>query len=426
MQSFIQKLARGMRSFFNARRLRDYPRLMLAAFVIVAAINLVFHDHWQGRVHGIIGFDFMAFYSSGLLYWNNTQNLYNFEAIAQVEQTLIAPTSLAGGVNIFSYPPYVAMVCGGLTLIPYTWAWAISSLLSLLAILISATWIANKIIPKSLYTAGLNTSQLFVVTLSFFPTYIGLVNGQNHAITLLLLTGIVLFSVQEKWELAGAMAGLLIYKPQFVIAFLVIWLVWRKYRALIPFVAVAGIWAGLVLVTKGIAPYLDYLATLPQLFMMPFGVARSVEITIPALIGTLLGPNAASAIRALTLVLTAAASIGLGWLAWRYRQQPMAQASPIFALAVLFPILVSPHALIYDLIILVLVLALWAYTHISPKIFWSAVFIYPAVFVLPLLSQAAGISLLALLPLWILVAILFDLPKLHSPKAQEETRNNHA
>ena len=420
MQSFIQKLAQGLRSFFNARRLRDYPRLMLTAFVIVAAINLIFHDHWQGKVHGIIGFDFMAFYSSGLLYWNNTQSLYDFEAIAQVEQNLIAPTSLAGGVNIFSYPPYVAMVCGVLTLVPYTWAWALLSILSLLAVLISAAWIANYLIPKSLYTAGLNAGQFFVVTLSFFPTYIGLINGQNHAITLLLLTGIVLFCMQEKWELAGTMAGLLIYKPQFVIAFLVIWLVWRRYRALIPFVAVSAVWTGLVLVTKGIAPYLDYLTTLPQLFMMPFGVARSVEITIPALIGTLLGPDAASIIRAFTLVLTATASIGLGWLAWRYRQQPIAQASPIFALAVLFPILVSPHALIYDLIILVLVLALWARTHISSKIFWSAVFIYPAVFVLPLLSQAAGVSLLALLPLWVLVAILLDLPKLHPIKALEE------
>lgn len=393
---------------------------MLAALAIVAAANLLLHEHWEGGIHGIIGFDFMAFYSSGKLYWNQPQDLYNFEAIADIEQALIAPTSLGGGVNIFAYPPYVAMVCGALTLIPYPWAMALWGVFSLLSIFISANWITKYLLPSQLTTMGINAGQFFIITLAFFPSYIGLINGQNHAITLLLLTGIVIFSMQEKWELAGSMAGLLIYKPQFVIGFLIVWILWRKYRAIIPFLAISIVWATLALATKGLDPYLDYLNTLPQLFMMPFGVARRTEITLPALIATLLGPDATSPIRIITFGLTIAASLALAILAWKFRNHQVTQTSPVFAVAILYPILISPHALIYDLIVLVLVFALWARTNLSSKILWSAVCVYLTVFFLPPISQIVGISLLALIPTWVLVGILTDLVKKQEPLTSQQ------
>jgi hypothetical protein len=314
-------------TWLNPRRLRDYPRLILIALLIVALANLLLRQGWQGGVHGIIGFDFMAFYSSGLLYWNDISHLYDFATLNQVQQQLIAPVSLNGGANIFSYPPYVALACSLFTLLPYAWSFIVWIGLSLLGIIKAVRWMTHMLLPDQLHAAGLDSFQLSIITLSFFPTYIGLQNGQNQAFTLFLVTGVIVFARQKRWLQAGVLAGLLIYKPQFVVGFLILWLAQGHWRALFAFGAVAATWGGLVLLTRGIEPYLAYLNTIPDLLLMPYGVALDVEITPSAFIATLLGLANFPITTFLTQLLLAAASIGLGWYAYRVLQQPVEAGS---------------------------------------------------------------------------------------------------
>jgi hypothetical protein len=143
--------------------------------------------------------------------------------------------------------------------------------LSLLAIYIASRWLSNRLLPVELRLAGLTPNQMLVILLSFFPVVLGLQNGQNHGFTLLLVTGIILYTIEKKPILAGLMAGCLIYKPQFVIGFLILWLIWKEYRALLAAGLVAVIWAGTVLVQVGIDPYIAYFNQLQNLFLLPYG-----------------------------------------------------------------------------------------------------------------------------------------------------------
>jgi hypothetical protein len=217
-------------SFLNRKRLLVYPRLFLIALGIVALLNLVLRDGWDGGIRGIFGFDFLVFYSSGVLYRQDIDQLYDIDRIAQLEESLIAPTSLQGGVNINSYPPYVALLTSAFTGMPFLWAFLLWTALSLLAIFITSRWLGNRLLLPGIKMAGLTSNQLLVILLSFFPLVLGLQNGQNHAFTLFLVTGILIFTIEKKPVPAGLMAGCLIYKPQFVLGFLIVWLIWKEAR----------------------------------------------------------------------------------------------------------------------------------------------------------------------------------------------------
>lgn len=391
--------------FLTPPRLRDYPRLILAAFSVVAVLNLLLRQGWEGGIYGIIGFDFLAFYSSGLLYWKDASSLYDFDTLARLQQALIAPTSLGGGVNIFSYPPYVALTFSLFNFLPLGWGYALWTGLSLLAVGISARWMAYHIVPETLRQNGLTWGQLTVLILAFFPTLFGLQNGQNQSITLLLLTGMVIFSIQRRWSLAGLLAGLLIYKPQFVLGFLILWLAWRQYRPLVSFAAIAAAWAGLAFLISGPKPYLRYLETIPQLLTMPFGVARGLEVSLPALAATILGPQRLNWITLLTQALLLAGTLALGWIGWRLQKRPQHDETPAYIAAVLYPFLVSPHALIYDLILVALILVLWTRFGPCEDLLLGAILLYLVVYVLLPLAQYTQVALLSLIPIGLALAL---------------------
>jgi len=176
------------------------------------------------------------------------------------------------GWEYISSPPYVAAVYSLFTLLPYSWAFFVWTIVSLMLIIIAVYWINKYLIREELLRAGLTHRQLLIVVLSFFPVVFGLNLGQNHALTFFLLTGIVIFSLTERWYLAGVFAGLLAYKPQFVIGFLILWVVWRQYKALAAFLLVVALWLLPVIVHYGFEPFLAYLNALPSLILLPYGV----------------------------------------------------------------------------------------------------------------------------------------------------------
>src|SRR4030065_2496834 len=101
----------------NAKRLRDYPRLMFITVWTILALNLLFRHGWLGALNQIIGSDFITLYAAGLAYRTDLAHLFDFTSQALPPQSLIHPTELLG-VNPFISPPYVAMVYSLFTYIP--------------------------------------------------------------------------------------------------------------------------------------------------------------------------------------------------------------------------------------------------------------------------------------------------------------------
>jgi hypothetical protein len=383
--------------FLNSRRLRDYPRLIAIAIWGVMIFNAIFGEGWYGKFGRITSYDFLTLYSAGYLYRTDIAHLYDISSMADTEQSIFHPSSLQGGVNLFSSPPYVAMLYSPFTLLPYGWAFAIWLVLSLVFALSAALVMQRGLAPAYLKTAALSPVQMAVLTLSFFPMLIGIFLGQNNSLTLLLMAAGLFFMLSQRPGWAGIMLGLLVYKPHYVIGLLLIWLVWKQWRALAGFCLTALVIAGGVLLTYGASPYIDYLQYSGTLMYLPLG-ASGMETTLFALVASLLPKTAIPSLSILNLGFVILMACFLGWLAYWTRKTGIAQ-DLVIGLGVLFPFFTAPHTLHYDLVLLIPVLLLWSRYERSSTVLWASIVIYLGAFLLPAISRPLDVGLLALLPL---------------------------
>jgi hypothetical protein len=284
-------------------------------------------------------------------------------------------------------------------------AWTI---LIVLCAALAVYWMRRDLAPASLINAGLSYFQLLILTLSFFPFIEGLQVGQNHGLTLLLITGILAFSIKERGWAAGVCAGLLLYKPHFAAGFVLLWLVWKNYRALAGFTLVALGWAGAVFVQHGLAPFLNYVEQVPSLMQMIYmdGFGAYLEVTPYGLLTSLLPQSAWRVIIIIIQVILALMSLLLLWYAWKVRKNSPEERLPAMILAILYPLLAAPHALLHDLIILIPAFILWARLSPSRCRLYLAVGVYLAAFLLPPLAYYSGAALLAFIPVGLLGVFL--------------------
>jgi hypothetical protein len=269
--------------------------------------------------------------------------------------------------------------------------------------------------PEWLKNKGLTGIQLLIIVISSFAFIDGAQAGQNHALTLLLITGIIIATIREKWILAGVLAGFLLYKPQFTIGFLILWLVWKQYKAIASFAIIALIWGGYVLVIHGIEPYLAYLDFSDTLMLLPFakdGFPVSVMATPYALLATLIPIGGIQILQTIYVVLLIVASIALGLYAYTVRDNPDRNYALILAL--LFPLLLMPHTLVYDLLILIPAFLLLTVEDVKDKkLLWLAIASYMGVLLLPLIGYFNKLALPALIPILFFVYLIQQLRRVN-------------
>lgn len=279
-------------------------------------------------------------------------------------------------------------------------------MLALLFVAVAVHLAVRHLSPPWLVRAGLTRSRLLILVLSSFPFVEGFQAGQNHTLTLLLVTGICAATLAGRWYTAGILAGFLLYKPQFVLGFLILWFVWRRYRALMSFASIASVWAGAVGLSKGFNPYRSYLAVIDQISRLPYaeGWPAYLMATRYGLLTTLLPQDLLPVIRLFTQILTLAIGAGFVWFAYRRRNTPSADRRPALALALLYPLLATPYALLHDLLILFpAFLLLSTRQSDSTHLLHAAIATYFGVFLLPLAAYRSGVALLAFVPIGLLV-----------------------
>jgi hypothetical protein len=377
---------------------------MFIATWTILALNLFFRQGWLGLLKQIIGSDFITLYAAGLVQRTDPTNLYNFINQATIQQALIKPTTLPG-LNPYISPPYVASVYSLFSYLPLPLAMIIWSLLSLLISIVSIR-LLHYILPESI-KEKLGYWQLLIIVLSFFPFIEGFQVGQNHTLSLLLITSVILFTLSEHWFLAGTMAGLMIYKPQLVIGLLLIWIIWRKYKALAAFTIVSIIWVGSYIFLNGILPIQNYLKISQDLALLPFipGFPGYLLLTIYGLSSTIFPIEALPATRLITLLISVFITFGLGWLAYRLRNKPILSRTPALVLAIIVPLVITPYALLHDLVILIPGFIVWARYSESRNLLYTAIIIYLGGLVLTFLASMTKIALVSLLPISLIVLI---------------------
>jgi hypothetical protein len=270
-----------------------------------------------------------------------------------------------------------------------------------LAGFIAACYLLDRwVVPPALKAAGLTSLRLGLAVASSYCFLTGLQSGQNHTLTMLLASGVAAAWMRKRWFLAGVLTGALIYKPHLVSGFLILWLARREFRALLGFAAVAAVWAGLSLWVDGLPLYREYMALSGALLRLPlvkgdFPVAAMA--TPYALLASLVPPGGMGIMVRIYLLLVGLTAAGLGWAAIRWRDSERWGLVSAF----LYPICMMPHALIYDLLMLVPALVLMACDGWENRVLVLTVGCWLGSFLLPLVGYAFQIALPGILPVGI-------------------------
>jgi len=332
--------------------------------------------------------------------------IYDYETQSTTQQELVAPTALPG-YNPYMNPPFVAPLYSLLTFLPLNWSMVIWTLLAIISVFLSVYWLYR--IYSSFQRAPiLPYGQLIIITLSFFPFIEGLQAGQNHWLTLLLVTGIIYAMFKERWYLAGALAGILIYKPQLVLGFIIIWLIWRNFKALLSFGLVAVAWAGLFMLTNGYDLYRIYLQ-LSQVFIgLPYiaGFPNYLLVTFYGFLTSIFPQNTQPILYALSQILFVVYACGLLWLAFKSRKLGMVERIPVIVAALIFPLLATPYALLHDLLILIPAFVLWSIYSDSRNLLYGSITFYLGTFFLTFIGALTKIAWVALLVIGLFTATI--------------------
>jgi len=379
---------------------------MLFTTWLILAINLLLHQGWIGAFGQVIGGDFIMFYSTGLIYRSNPAMIYDYDTQVSTQQGLVTPTVLPG-YNPYMNPPFVAPLFSLFSYLSLNWALVIWTFLAIISVFLSVYWL-YKLSTSYQQNSKLPYGQLVIITLSFFPFIEGLQAGQNNWLTLLLVSGIIYAMFRQKWYLAGILAGILIYKPQFVLGFIIIWLIWKNFKAILSFSLVAMGWMGLFALSNGLDLYRMYFQ-LSQAFMgLPYiaGFPKYVMVTFYGFLTSIFPQSTQPVLSALSQALFVLYACGLAWLAYRYRKLVMIERIPVIVAVLILPLLATPYALLHDMVILIPIFVLWGIYSNSRNFLYTSVIIYLGAFFLTLLGALTKIAWVSILIIGLFIAVI--------------------
>ena len=326
-----------------------WPRIAGAVLLALAlsVVLVVLTADGPDAVSGGLGGDYPSFYAAGDIVLHDAglapDDFYDpdtqFEA-----QAPVLPSDEDGHLY-FGYPAFFVAPFVPLAALDFRWSYLVDVVLMTAA----AVGALHLLKPCSRVVRE-HWIETLAVALTFFPLFRGISGGQNTAVSLLLVAWIWRSLHDEREIPAGIAAGLLLFKPPLALPFLGVFLLARRYRAVL-----AGTGTAVVLYLVGAAltgpswpsawvdavRYLDRVDT-------PFNVQNFVSL-----------PGAAEAIFGIDSGVAAAAGFGLGAIVaiavvWPWLRG-IGDVGPRVAMTAAGALLISPHALYYDAGLLVLV-----------------------------------------------------------------------
>ncbi len=329
-----------------------------------------------------VGGDFPPFWTaSSLALQGHPAAVYDHRKLDAAEKEVLRDKD--PGYQPFVYPPMFLVIVLPLALLPYNGALTAWTLVGL-TVYLTVMW---KIAPRR---------DALWLALAFPGALVTILDGQNGLVTVALFGGGLLLLERRPW-VAGALFGLLCYKPQFGILLPLAFVAARQWRAAIGAALVVAAFAGLSATLFGVETWRAFLdgiplATRSMLVQGDVGFGKIQSIFGAA---RLWGASVAVSYAMQTVVSVLAAGAVLWvWL------KPCGYPVKAAALAT-GTLLVTPYLLDYDLVLLALPIAWlsWDAVH-STFLPWEKSLLF-FVWLFPLFARV--LSLLAHLPLTPLV-----------------------
>ena len=308
------------------------------AWLLLASYYLSGHDHmdWQGHA---LGRDFVNVFTAGrLIAEGRTLEIFTPKSFLIEAKRLFDPRL---PMHFWSYPPPGLLLAAPLGLLPYfpgLWAWTLAGL--------AALWPALRAFFRQ---AGGAVSATGLALLAFASpatsTNIGL--GQNGAFTAALLMG-GLAMLETRPYAAGALLGLLVFKPQIAILLPIMVLAGGRWKTMTGGAASA---VALILVATllyGVESWrLWFTDTLQMQSAMLSRGRGPFQWMMPS---AFMGARILGLSYVQSLWVQAPFTLAGGWMVWRAWRTPLAAPLVRAAILCIATFVASPQAFNYDLI----------------------------------------------------------------------------
>lgn len=216
----------------SSRFRRRLARLFIAGMFW---LNMLFFIHTrEGIKRGYP--DFTVFYTAGTILREGLgRQLYDSQLQYEVQQRFAGHIAFRHGPLPYIHPPFEAAIFVPLTRLPYPQAFAAWDLLNVVALLGVGLLLRRSVgaldsIPPWKFALG---------SIAFFPVFACLLQGQDSILLLLFCT--LGFNALKKDAdvLAGCWFGLGVFKFQFIVPIILLFIIWKRRRVALGFGAVA-------------------------------------------------------------------------------------------------------------------------------------------------------------------------------------------
>ena len=325
--------------FLTPSRIKWYSRSILFTLG-VSFLIAVFGGKDVSTLSGRLGGDYPAFYGAGrIIAEGDWKNLYSVPQQIEVQKALFVNGDT--GLLPFSYPPFVALAYYPLSLVSYRISFLIHTLLMVGALILTIQLIRP-------FNAAIDRYHLsaLVLALSFYPLFRAVFGGQNTAFLLLLTVGSWrAVSARREW-CGGLVLGLLLFKPQFGIPLIGLYVLSGRWR-----VGLASVLTAVILYTLSswvsgplwVVPWAKFTWWFSQ---VDAGVNSTNSISWLGFLEAIWGTNSQAAlILGWGMILLTALGLALLWIIRGRRANLTALLSITMPALVLLP----PHVMYYDM-----------------------------------------------------------------------------
>jgi hypothetical protein len=292
--------------------------------------------------------DFTIYYSAGQIVRQGLgHQLYDDQTQFRVQQEFAKEVSIRQGPLPFNHPAYEALFFAPFTYFSYPAAFALWDLVNLV-MLAALPFLLRPHLPK---LQSYSWSLWMLAMMAFAPIFFALLQGQD-AILLLFLYALAFVSLKNHHDIwTGGWLALGSFKFHLVVPFVLLLLVQGKKKVLFGFVAGASVLAVLSFAVVGrdaMMSYPNYALHLEA--TEGGGISPSAMPNLRGLLDTLLAPNPHLA--TVVLILSLGAILFTAWQC--YGNEKFNLFDLKFSLAAFSTVLVSYHAMDYDLSLLML------------------------------------------------------------------------
>jgi hypothetical protein len=321
-------------SLLTAKRVKAYCVLLISVNSLMIGLSFA-RDQPLSLSGAPFGGDFIEFYTAGLILNNyGSHRLYDFQLQDDLTHEFLPGFSLP-----YVTPPYVAIVFSPLACLPFRLAYLTWILISI-GLYLAAIGLALRleVLPRAM---------TFLVCLAFPPFFmLVLAGGQISAIGCFIFASWLYLMKTDRKLMAGAVLGLLLYKPTLAVFLVPALLVGRQFRTLIGFAIVSSALIILSIWMVGGGGLIRYLAILREFnSVVGFGYTRApMLVDLAAFVRQLFHLD----IRYLSVLL----ALPLTYLTRHYPERAIVPTmvfnsyAPVYDLIILIPLLIVAYRLV--------------------------------------------------------------------------------